>query len=321
MANSETYLERGISAMKGVVFTGFEPFLANAAINPNLLLVFDANGKVGPATAGSMKIAGVSPDDGVAAANDPIDVFWGNCRVIADSGDILAGYNLKAAANGTVTALIDSELAGDVIFTSAAGEAFANQPANDGVEVLSSDNDDVSDVTIIGTTTGTDTVVVEVVTLTGTTPAASVKTDWGVILAVKKEVTEGDITVQEASAGADIVVLPAAETSAGVETVGESAFNVAPTVVASDTTTKQIGMAGTNSAGTTIYDSQALNNTTAVTMNSAFRTITELYTGDLEATRTVNVALGAEEDDDLKVGRAQENQPDATSKFYAWIIP
>jgi len=176
--------------------------------------------------------------------------------------------------------------------TTAVGSAFTNQPANDGVEVVSDNAADTTQtVTIIGTTNGADTVVVETITLTGTTPAASVKTDWGVILAVKKSaVTLGTVTVREASGDATITAgLTAAVLSVGVTAVAaadQAAYNRVVSLVSDGATTKQIGLQGTNTAGTTIYDSQALAGTTAVSSNSQFLTVTEIYRGDLESGRT-----------------------------------
>ena len=177
--------------------------------------------------------------------------------------------------------------------TTSAGIGFTNQPADDGVTVASDDSADTTQtITIIGTTNGADTVVVESIALTGDTPVNSTKTDWGVILAVKLDAScAGTVTVTETSGGATITAgLTTGVLSLGVETVAAAnadAYNRAVYLVCSDTGTKQIGLQGTNTSDAVIYDSQALNGTTAVESNSAFRTITEIYTGDLEATRTV----------------------------------
>jgi len=175
--------------------------------------------------------------------------------------------------------------------TTAVGSAFGNQPANDGVEILSSNAADTTQsATVIGTTNGTDTVVVETVALTGTTPVSTVKVDWGIILAVKLSAScAGTITFREASADATITTITTTNLSKGVNTVAaadQPAYNRTVSLVASGASTKQIGLQGTNSAGTTIYDSQALNGATAVLSNSQFLTVTEIYTGDLEGTRT-----------------------------------
>lgn len=177
-----------------------------------------------------------------------------------------------------------------------AGSAFTNQPANDGLEIVSSDNGDTTQtITIIGTTNGTDTVVVENVALTGTTQADTVKTNWGVILAVKLDaVAAGTVTVREASGNQTVVDLTTGTLSAGVVSYSV-AFPTGGLVLltGSGATTKQIGIKGTNAAGTTIYDSQALSGTTPVYSNSTFANITEIYVGDLEATRSVIPTLGA----------------------------
>lgn len=177
--------------------------------------------------------------------------------------------------------------------TTAAGSAFTNQPANDGVTIVSANAGDTTQtVTIIGTTNGSDTTVTEVIALTGTTPANSVKTNWGVILAVKKSATTlGTVTVSETSGGLTITAgLTAAVLSVGVTTVTDTAaYNRVVNAVASGATTKQIGFGGTDTSGTQIYDSQALTGATSVTSNSSFFTLTEIYSGDVEASRTVTV--------------------------------
>ena len=185
--------------------------------------------------------------------------------------------------------------------TTGVGAAFTNQPANDGIEVLSASAADTTQtITIIGTTTGTDTVVVETVTLTGTTAVSTVKTNWGVVLAVKKSAaTAGTVTIREASGNATITTLTALVLSAGVETVAEAdqpAYGRLVSLVSDGATTKQIGLKGTDTTDAVIYDSQALAGTTAVLSNSEFRLVTEIYTGDLESGRTCTQANDADLD-------------------------
>lgn len=201
--------------------------------------------------------------------------------------------------NGIVTEGDDGEMDGPLYRSSSAqtGVAFTNQPANDGVEVLSANAGDTTQtVTIIGTTNGVDTVVVETVTLNGTTPVSTVKTNWGVILAVTKSATTlGTVTVREASGDLTITAgLTAAVLSVGAPAITAfSAYNKQVSLVGSGTTTKQVGLQGTDSTGAVIYDSQALTDTTSVLSNSVFKTITAVYVGDLEVTRTVLVANDA----------------------------
>lgn len=180
-------------------------------------------------------------------------------------------------------------------YTTAVGAAYANQPANDGVSVLSDSALDVGQVvTVIGTTTSTDTVIIEDLVLDGTNVVDSVKTDWGQILAVKiSAACAGTVTIEESSGNADIKTFAAGTLSSGVNEVTstEQDFNDALVrIVASGASTKQIGLKGTDTDGTVIYDSQALNGTTQVLSNSRFATITEVYTGDLAGTTTATIS-------------------------------
>lgn len=304
--NSASIVGRGATGLPHAEI-GY-PKTAAGTIGAHRLVIPDSTGKVTQATAGSAKVIGVNAHEKSMVTGDTVTVGVGKQPCIADDA-IVPGRPIKAGDGGRVVEMVGSETTGDTIKTTGNGEAFTNQPANDGIEVVSANAGDTTQtITIIGTTTGTDTVVVETVTLNGTTPVATTKVDWGQVLAWKKSAaTLGTVTIREASADATIATSTAADLSGGVEAVtaaDQQAYNVAPTVVANDTTTKQIGLGGTNSAGTQIYDSQALNNTTAVTMNSAFKRVTEVYTGDLEANRTVTVKVGATEALDLKVGKS-----------------
>jgi hypothetical protein len=300
---------------------GFPLVLTGAVLAHRLVTAAGAQ-----ATAGSTGVIGVLHDEKARAIGDTVYVMQGPHPVIAD--DVLAvGQRFKAGDGGRAVGLVDADTAGDTIKTTGAGVAFTNQPANDGLEILSSNAGDTTQtVTVIGTTQGTDTVVVETVTLTGTTPVATTKVDWGVILAVKKSAaTLGTVTVREASADQTVTAgLTAAVLSVGVETItaaDQQAYNVAPTAAGSGATTKQIGLGGTDSAGTQIYDSQALNGTTAVTMNTAFKRVTEVYTGDLEAARTAVIKVGAAEDLSKAVGRALTAATAQGDRIAAFVNP
>lgn len=307
MAATTSWAKRGITKGRNCV-TAIQGQKAGAAITPNSVLIFSAANTVIHCTEEATEFAGVSMDE--VASGAPVEPVRMGPVIFRAGAIIEAGDKLKPWTDGSVAPYVDASESGDTIHTSAAGIAFTNQPANDGVEVVSDDAGDTTQtVTIIGTTTGTDTVVAQTVALNGTTFAATAKTDWGQILAVKLDAAAaGTVTVREASGDQTITTLAAGVLSKGVETVTNVyAGNVAPTVVASGATTKQIGLQGTNSGGSTIYDSQALSGATAVTMNSSFRTVTEVYTGDLEATRTVTVKIGAVESNPATIiGQAAE---------------
>jgi len=320
MADTYTFAERGVSLELGS--TTATQYTCNATVAPNLIVIADANGDVGPCTASSLRAVGVSPDGPSLAQYDPINVITGKAIFTADGGGVVAGYPLKCGTAGKACVLIDSTLAGSTLDTSSAGIGFTNQPANDTVTIVSAGaGDTTQSITIYGTTNGTDTVVVETVALNGAAPVDTVKADWGVILGYSLDAAcAGIVTLTEKSGGLTISTIAAGLLTKGMDAVtgtSVATFNVAPIVAGvGGATTKQVGLIGTNAAGATIYDSQALNGTADVTMNSAFRTVTYFLTGDVEATRTVALKLGAEEDDDAQIGWAMETQATDGDTFW-----
>lgn len=296
--------------------------VAGGTINPYRLVKMATDGDVEAAGDADLGVIGAYQDEVVLEAGDPVEVSWGPCILEAE-GAIVAGQRLKAAAAGRAVQLVDSELAGSEILAATAGVQFTNQPADDGVEVISDDAGDVQQCTIYGTTDGTDTVVKETITLLGLTQKATTKTDWGVILAVTlSSVAIGTVTVREASANQTIVAFSAGESSKGVvAATSPQAYNQAPTIVSDGSSTKQIGLIGTDANGDEELDSQALNSATAVTMNEEFQTVTSVLVGDLETARTVAVAVGAEEDENLGVGKALEAASAQDDKFLALVVP
>jgi hypothetical protein len=218
----------------------------------------------------------------------------------------IAGYGTFQGGTGWVGVnqtgtTASSGTAYETILATAAnsGGNFGNQPANDGVEVLSSSAADTTQtVTIYGTTNNTNTMVAETVALTGITFVATTKTDWGIILGVELSAAcAGTITVREASADQTITTIAPASTSAGVQTVTASpgSLNAGLVMVAAGgASTKQIGLIGTTPAGVTRYDSQALTGTTAVAMNLVFGSVTKVLVGDLATATTVTVSNGSD---------------------------
>lgn len=192
-----------------------------------------------------------------------------------------------------------STLAYETIKTTAAGAAFTNQPANDGVEIVSSNAADTTQsATVYGTTQGTETVVVETVALNGTTAVPTVKVDWGLILGVSLSAScAGTVTFREASANQTITTITTGVLSKGIETVSPAAnaFNLKPTFVASGATTKVIGLDGLAPDDTTARrDAQDINGATPVAANLTFGQITKVLTGDLESSVTVTVSVSAD---------------------------
>jgi len=105
-----------------------------------------------------------------------------------------------------------------------AWSAFTNQPANDGVEVVSNSASDVGLCTIFGTTHVGGAFAFETITLNGVTAVATTKVDWGNVYGIfmgdinGKNITPavGTITVREASADQTITTLAATKISKGL---------------------------------------------------------------------------------------------------------
>lgn len=276
---------------------------------PTQRMVIPSGANVVVGTLQARKTLGVTVS--AVVTNDELSVIKGVVQVVA-AGPIALGEKIKCADNGRVIGMSDIDGAGATMATSAAGAAFANQPANDGVTVVSdsaADTGATHTVTIIGTTNGSaGSLVEEVIQLDGVTPVPSVKLDWGKILAIKADAHAGTITVAEASGSATIKTLATGTNSSGVNLVAaasQSAFGLAPTVTGSDTTTKVVGAKYEAAAGTVAQlASVTLNNTTAVALPAA-NSVSEFYTGDVEGTRTVVLKTTAtEEDENNCVGQA-----------------
>jgi hypothetical protein len=196
---------------------------------------------------------------------------------------------------------VSSAMLGTALATAAAGHAFGNQPQSDGLHVVSDTTGDTRQVTIYGTTTGTNMLSVETVTLPGTaTPnniANTTKVNWGYILGVTVSEAHATaaITIQEASADQTVTTIAATTTQHGVASIAaesQNAYDMPVSVVASDTSVKTVGLIGLDCLNNTIYSAITLTNTTAVLGLQGFRKVTHVLVGDLESTRSATFSIG-----------------------------
>ena len=184
------------------------------------------------------------------------------------------------------------------IVTTKAGGNFGNQPAGDGVEIVSdAAGDTTQTVTIYGTITGTtDSVTSETKTLTGTDAVSTTIVTWETILGVELSAAcTGTITVREASADQTITTIAPAALSAGVETptstVGKGLI---PQHLASGASTKKVGIIGTaiDVDGTAQSTVDALNGAVEENhLTRAFRTITKVLIGDVASATNVSIKV------------------------------
>jgi hypothetical protein len=175
-----------------------------------------------------------------------------------------------------------------------AGGNFGNQPAGDGIEIVSDDAGDTTQTcTIYGTITGTtDSVTSETVTLTGTDAVATTIVTWQNILAVKLSAScAGTITIREASGDATVTTITTGNTSAGVATPATTqAYGLIPRHDASGAGTAPIAIIGTGIDGTALSVVDALNGTTEEDhATTPYGTISEIYIGAVASTVNVTV--------------------------------
>ncbi len=278
---------------RGAVSTGGVATTAGGTISKGRLVQM-SGATVVQASLNSVTAYGVANNDVVSGeAVVPLS----GCVKCISGGALKAGEYIKAAADGRVINFIDATQADKALLASVGDEfTSANQPANDGVDIVSTDANDVGTVTIIGTTTATDTVVVEVMTLNGTTRVTSTKTDWGFVLAVKSTDHLGTISIDDATGNAAITTLAAGTNSAGVHTVQLSTGGAAPTIDSDNAGTKTVGMQYTDVNGAIAYMAEALAGTTETAMPSAANDVQEVYLGHVIAADTVTVLTDGTQD-------------------------
>lgn len=193
---------------------------------------------------------------------------------------------------------VTAALTGKNLTAATAGGNFANQPAGDSVEVVSSNNADKGQIlTIYGTKTGaTATVTTETIVLNGTTAVASATTTWQNILGLELSAAcAGTVTVREGSGDATIITFSAGDLSKGVVTIADSRGRDAILrAIGSGASTAPVGAIGTSPSGAAVTSVIALNGTNSVNLNSdVFRTITKFLNGAVAS--TVNVTFSRPE--------------------------
>lgn len=236
---------------------------------------------------------------------------------VAGIGKVMAsepctfGRPLKCSGEGKAGMFIDSALAAAAIGDASLldGFDFANQPANDTVDVVSDDGGDVGQtVTVYGQKNGQTTISTEVFTLNGITEQEGATTFDTILAVVISAVCAGNVAVHEHSASAVIVTYTTGQLGSGLEAITAGwARHAIPDIVASGASTKIIGIIGTDDAGAAQSEQQTLTGDVKVALANSYRQITHVLTGDLEAAQTCSATVADEEDAaSAKVGLALE---------------
>lgn len=205
---------------------------------------------------------------------------------------------------------VTAALTNTVIVSAVAGGNFGNQPAGDGIEIVSDDNSDIGQtVTIYGTKTGaTTTVTSETVTLNGTTQVSTTTLTWQNILGVElSAICAGTITVREASGNLTVTTIATPNLSAGVSIpTSTKGYNEIPRHDASGASTAPVGIIGTSYDDSALSSVDDLNGATEEDHNAVpFKTITKVLTGAVANTVDVTILVPDHIVDTFSVGSGE----------------
>lgn len=269
---------------------------------------------------GSDVVVGTLEATDVLGVNDKgasFDVTEGLVVKVAGIGRVMAvehctfGRPLKCVGDGKAGMFIDSTLADSAIgdATALAGFSFGNQPANDKVDVVSNDSNDVGQVvTVYGLKNSGTVIESEEFTLAGTVEQTG-STNFDTILAVVISAScDGSVEIHENSGGLEIITYLTGSLGSGYNVITDGwARHGIPDILASNTTTKELGIIGLSDDGSALSEQQTLSNTAEVALANSYRKITHVLTGDLETGRTCSLkVVDAEDSASAKVGLALE---------------
>lgn len=283
-------------------------------------LAYMTSNTVAVATDDASTVIGITRST-VTASDADVELEFGAVPVVLAS-PVAQLDNLSSRAGGYAAKTLASQV---TMVSAETGGGFANQPAGDGVEIVSASAADTTQtVTIYGTITGAlTTVTSETVALTGTDAVSTDITTWQTILGVElSAATAGNITVREASANQTITTITAASTSAGVvEPDPANAYGLIPRHDQSGAGTDSVGLIGTGVNGSALSVVDALNGTTEEDHGTtAFATVDKVLIGAVTSDNTVSILTNESTDSNI-IGVALEASSVAGVSADAYIEP
>jgi hypothetical protein len=216
-------------------------------------------------------------------------VEWGFVPAKTASS-LVAGDRIAPRASGRIGKAQAAQVS---LLDATAGDAFTNQPANDGIEIVSdAAGDTTQSITLYGVKNAALTVLVtETVALNGTTAVSSTITDWYTLLGARLSADcAGTITIREASGNAAITTIAAASLTAGIHAgTSTQAYGLVPRRDGSGASTATVGCMGIGIDGTTKYTAAAMDGTTEGDLGTTpYSTVVEWYLGGLAANVNIN---------------------------------
>jgi hypothetical protein len=288
-----------------------------------------AAGSICEVTSGTLKlgteqntaVAGITRNAVTASATCKAE--WGYVPVKCGS-PINAGDRIAPRASGYVGKSQTGQVS---LLDATSGDQFTNQPANDGIEIVSASTADTTQtITLYGVRNGAlTTLVTETLTLTGTTEVVSTYTDWYYLLGARLSAScAGTITIREASGNATIT----AGLTTGILTVGihaatsTQAYGLVPRHDQSAAGTMPINVVGTGINGASLSVVAVLNGTTEEDHGTTpFGTLVEVMLGAVLSTSTVNLLTNEATDASAYCGIALQTTTVAGDVIDAFVKP
>lgn len=250
------------------------------------------------------------------------DVEFGFVPAMAGS-PVDTGDRIASRATGYIGKAQTSQVS---LLDATAGGNFGNQPANDGIQVISSNAADTTQtITLIGVRNGAlTTVVTETLTLTGNTAVTSAITNWYTLLGARlSAICAGTVTIREDSGDLAITTITTGNLTAGIATATSTqAYGLIPRRDGSGASTATIGVKGTGLDGSVTYAAAAMDGTTEGDLGTTpFATVVEFYIGAVASTVNVNCLTNEATDASAYCGVALQTTAVAGVPIDCWIKP
>lgn len=293
---------------------------ATAVVIPAGSLVEYTSGEIKLNTEQSAATFGVIRNQCASAGKQ--DVEFGFVPVKMGSS-IEAGFKIAPRANGYAGKY---QVGQNTLIAATTGDAFTNQPNNDGVEIVSDSATDVGiTVTLYGNKHGAlTTEYIDTITLNGTTAVASAYTDWSAVHGVRLSgACAGTITIREASGNATITTIAAASLTAGIHACTETqAYGLVPRRDGSAASTAYVTILGTGLDGVVTTSCGIMDGTTEGDLGTTpFSTVTEVMLGGVAVDCDVSLLSNEASDASVCIGIALQSTTVAGAIVDCWVKP
>ena len=244
---------------------------------------------------------------------------------VATYSKVTAGKNIKSGPDGLAVEMLDASHVNAALgggeYTTVTGVGYANQPANDTVDVISAGAGDTVTVTVYGLVHAGTVIGSEAIAITGGVETVGIVVFDTILGATVSAAHAGTISIHEHSGSAIITTILTGSLSTGIATATDPrAYCGKFDIICSDTSTKKVGIVGKSITGAALSEQITLNGATKVPTVNEYVQVTTLLFGDVEAARTISATTRTTEDDEhVKVGVALTSVTTA-GEIYAKLV-